>query len=71
MGRPDEAEKQQRRALQLSPSYGTAWYGLAMALAARGDRRGAAEAYRTYMKLEPSGFWSAKAKQALDQLERR
>jgi tetratricopeptide (TPR) repeat protein len=71
MGRPDEAERQQRRALQLNPGYGTGWYGLAMALTARGDKAGAAEAYRTYMRLEPSGFWAAKAKQALDQLERR
>jgi tetratricopeptide (TPR) repeat protein len=71
MGRADEAERQQRRALQLNPNYSMAWFNLAQALAARGDRVGAANAYRAFMKLEPSGFWSAKAKQSIDQLERR
>jgi tetratricopeptide (TPR) repeat protein len=71
LGRFSDAEAQQRRAIALAPSYAPGWYGLAETLAARGDRSGAATAFRRYMEIEPSGFFSAKAKQALDQLERR
>jgi tetratricopeptide (TPR) repeat protein len=71
LGRYADAEAQQRRAIAISPGHGPAWYALAEALAARGDRAGAAAAYRRYMEIEPSGFWAAKAKQALDRLERR
>jgi tetratricopeptide (TPR) repeat protein len=71
LGRYADAETQHRRAIALAPSFGPAWYGLAETLAAKGDRAGAAAAFRRYMEIEPSGFWSAKAKQALDRLERR
>ena len=71
LGRYADAEDQQRRAIALAPGHGPAWYGLAETLAARGDRPGAAAALRRFMELEPSGFWSAKAKQTLDRLERR
>jgi tetratricopeptide (TPR) repeat protein len=71
LGRYPEAEAQQRRAIAVGPGYAMAWYGLGDTLAARGDRAGAAAAYRRFMELEPSGFWSAKAKQSLDRLERR
>jgi tetratricopeptide (TPR) repeat protein len=71
LGRYAEAEAQYRRALVLDPRHGQAWYALAETLEARGDRPGAAAAFRRYMEVEPAGFWSAKAKQALDRLERR
>ncbi len=71
LGRYADAEAQQRRAIAISPDFGPAWYGLAVTLSARGDRAGASAAFRRYMEIEPSGFWSAKAKQALDQLEKR
>ncbi len=70
-GRYADAEAQQRRALAISPLFGPAWYALAETLAARGDRPAAAAAFRRYMELEPSGFFAAKAKQAIDRLERR
>ena len=70
LGRYADAEAQQRRAIALSPTFGPGWYGLGETLAARGDRAGAAAAFRRFMEIEPSGFWSAKAKQALDRLER-
>jgi tetratricopeptide (TPR) repeat protein len=71
LGRFADAEVQQRRAIFIGPGFGPGWYGLAETLLARGDRPGAAAAFRRYMEIEPSGFWSAKAKQALDRLERR
>jgi tetratricopeptide (TPR) repeat protein len=71
LGRYADAEAQHRRAITISPTFGPGWYGLAETLLARGDRPGAASAFRRYMELEPAGFWSAKAKQALDRLERR
>ena len=37
----------------------------------KGDTAGAAACFRRYMEIEPSGYWSAKAKQALDRLEGR
>jgi tetratricopeptide (TPR) repeat protein len=71
LGRYGDAEAQHRRAIAIAPAFGPAWLALADTLVARGDRSGAAAAYRRYMELEPSGFLSAKAKQALDRLERR
>jgi len=71
LGRYDDAEAQQRRAIALSPAFGPGWYGLGETLAAKGDRAGSAAAFRRYMEIEPSGFWAAKAKQTLDRLERR
>jgi tetratricopeptide (TPR) repeat protein len=71
MGRYADAEAQQRRALTIAPTYGPGWFGLAETLAVRGDRPAAAAAFRRYMELEPSGFFAAKAKQAVDRLERR
>ncbi len=70
-GRYADAEAQYRRAVALAPRFGLGWYGLAETLAARGDRAGAAAAFRHFMEIEPAGFWAAKAKQALDRLERR
>ena len=71
LGRYSDAEAQQRRAIAIAPTYALGWYGLAETLNARGDRSGAAAAFRRSMELEPSGFWAAKAKQAIDRLERR
>jgi Flp pilus assembly protein TadD len=71
LGRYGDAEAQHRRAIAIAPTFGPAWLALADTLVARGDRSGAAAAYRRYMELEPAGFLSAKAKQALDRLERR
>jgi tetratricopeptide (TPR) repeat protein len=71
LGRYADAEAQQRRAIAIAPTFGQGWFGLAETLAARGDRPGAAAAFRRYMEIEPSGFFSAKAKQAVDRLERR
>jgi tetratricopeptide (TPR) repeat protein len=71
LGRYADAESQQRRAIAIGPGFGPGWYGLAETLAARGDRPGATAAFRRYMEVEPAGYWSAKAKQAIDRLERR
>jgi tetratricopeptide (TPR) repeat protein len=71
LGRYAEAETQERRAIAVGPGYSPAWYALGEVLAARGDRPGAAAAFRRSMELEPSGFWAAKAKQNVDRLERR
>ena len=71
LGRPADAEAQYRRAIAIAPAFGPGWYGLGEALDARGDGPAAATAYRRFMELEPSGYWAAKAKQAIDRLERR
>jgi Tfp pilus assembly protein PilF len=71
LGRYADAEAQQRRAIALDPGYGPGWYALAEVLATKGDTAGAAACFRRYMEIEPSGYWSAKAKQALDRLEGR
>jgi predicted TPR repeat methyltransferase len=71
LGRYADAEAQQRRAIALDPGYGPGWFALAEVLGVTGDTAGAAACYRRYMEIEPSGYWSAKAKQALDRLEGR
>jgi tetratricopeptide (TPR) repeat protein len=70
LGRYAESEAQYRRAIAVTPDFSPAWYALAETLAARGDRAGAVATFRRYMELEPSGFFAAKAKQAIDKLER-
>ncbi|HEY6002429.1 MAG TPA: tetratricopeptide repeat protein [Anaeromyxobacter sp.] len=70
MGRLDEAVREQRRAALIDPDLAAAHYGLGSALAARGDRPGAAAAFRRYLALEPHGQWALKATQRLAELER-
>jgi tetratricopeptide (TPR) repeat protein len=65
LGRADQALLHQRRALELDPGYVPAHYGLGLALGARGDRAGAAAAYRRCIELEPAGVWAIQAAQRL------
>jgi tetratricopeptide (TPR) repeat protein len=71
LGRVEDAIRAQRRAVELDPRFGAAHYGLGMALERRGDRAGAAAAFRAYLEVEPSGYWSVKAAERIGSLERR
>jgi tetratricopeptide (TPR) repeat protein len=71
LGRVPEAITEYQRSIELAPRYGMAYFGLGVGLASQGNRAGAIAAYRSYLNLEPGGFYAARAKMALDQLERR
>lgn len=60
-GDASRALVEQRRALAIDPGLAEAHYGLGLALVAT-DPRGAAEAFRTYLRLVPNGPWSEKAR---------
>jgi tetratricopeptide (TPR) repeat protein len=67
----DAAEKSIREALKLDPAhrYPDANRLLGVILAQRGDLVGAAESFRTYLKLAPNAPEAKKAKQQLAQIE--
>jgi Tfp pilus assembly protein PilF len=71
LGRVEEAIRGQRRAIALDPKFSAAHYGLGMALERAGDRAGATAAFRRYLDLEPTGYFSVKAVERLTALERR
>jgi Tfp pilus assembly protein PilF len=71
LGRVEEAIRGQRRAIALDPKFSAAHYGLGMALERAGDRAGATAAFRRYLALEPTGYFSVKAVERLTALERR
>lgn len=71
LGRLGEAVAAQRRAIAVDARYANAHYALAAVLAKMNDHPGAVASYRRYLELEPSGLWSARAAQAISQLEAR
>src|SRR5512141_871415 len=51
-GFPKDAEREFRRALAVEPNMYAAWYDIGLLREARGDRRGAARAYRRTIALK-------------------
>ncbi len=66
----DEARKLLQQVVEKDPANARAWFALGMCLQVTGSNQKAAEAYRRYLALEPSGKFSADARLALKQLGR-
>jgi tetratricopeptide (TPR) repeat protein len=64
LNRPDEAEKSAREALLRKPDFAEAYLVLSDAYARRREYRGQLEGLDTYLKLEPNGAASERARQA-------
>ena len=66
LGRLDEAMAQQQRALEADPAFANAHYGLALIHERRGQTSRARAHFAEYLRLDPRGYWSRRARQALD-----
>ena len=66
----DLALKYQLKALEVNPEFANAYYGLALTLEKKGDKAGAAENWKEFIKRsEPGSKWAMMAKERLDALE--
>lgn len=60
----------QRKALEISPLLANGYYGLALALEALGDRKGALVCWKRYVSLSSDEIWIERAKEHIYLLER-
>jgi tetratricopeptide (TPR) repeat protein len=66
----DRSLKFQLKALEVNPEFANAYYGLALTLEKKGDKAGAAENWKEFIKRsEPGSKWALMAKERLDALE--
>ncbi len=66
----DRALKFQKKALEVNPEFANAYYGLALTLEKKGDKAGAVENWKEFIKRsEPGSKWALMAKERLDALE--
>jgi tetratricopeptide (TPR) repeat protein len=70
LGEEGAALAELTRAVELDPGLAEAWFGVAGARERRGDRPGAATAYRRYLALQAGGPWAATAQARIEALER-
>jgi tetratricopeptide (TPR) repeat protein len=68
LGQLDEAFVEQQRALAVDPSYANAHYGLALIYRDHDEYAKARAHFEEYLRLEPRGYWSRKAREALTHL---
>jgi tetratricopeptide (TPR) repeat protein len=65
---PEEARKCYERALEIEPGYADAHYNLALLYQGRGETLSAVKHWRTYLKLDPAGYWAGIARRELQRL---
>ena len=65
IGLTSESYEYQRRAIDIDPEFANAHYGLAMIYKKLGDREGAMKHWEEYLRIEPKGYFSRKAKEEL------
>jgi tetratricopeptide (TPR) repeat protein len=65
------AFEHQRKALVLDPGYASAHYGLALIAKKRGDLQAARSEWEEYLRLEPEGYFSRKAREELKAIDSR
>lgn len=56
------------KALECEPAHADAHYNVALLYQSRGDTMGAVKHWRTYLKLDPSGYWAGIARRELSRL---
>jgi tetratricopeptide (TPR) repeat protein len=64
----DKALVEQKRAIELDPSYANAHYGLALIYSAEEKHDMARAHFEKYLRLEPRGYWSRKAQDKLSRM---
>ena len=68
IGFADKAYGYQKKALDIDPGFANAHYGLALVYTKWRDREGAKKHWEEYLRIEPKGYYSRKAKEELDKL---
>ncbi len=69
MGVIDRAYEYQKRALDIDPDFANAHYGLALIYKKLGDTEKAVREYKEYLRIEPAGYYSRRAKKAIEAME--
>jgi tetratricopeptide (TPR) repeat protein len=69
MGNIDFAYEYQRKALDIDPNFANAHYGLAIIYKRHGDLEHEKEQLEDYVRLEPAGYYSRKAKKEIESLQ--
>ena len=65
----DKAYKYQRAAVEIDPNYANAHYGLALIYKKWGDGAAAKRHWREYLRIEPTGYYSRKAKSEIEGIQ--
>jgi len=65
IGLYEKAFEYQRKAIDLDPNFANAYYGLALIYKKWGDRGGAKKHWEEYLRIEPKGYFSRRAKEEL------
>ncbi len=68
MGMMDRAYEYQRMALDIDPDFANAHYGLALIYRKAGDREMAVKHFKEYIRVEPRGYYTRRAKEAIEAL---
>lgn len=68
LNQPTQAMDSYTRALEIQPDYADAHYNMALLFQARGDTMNAVRHWRTYLKLDPAGYWAGIARRELARL---
>lgn len=68
LNQPAQALESYKRALALHPDYADAHYNMALLFQGRGDTMNAVRHWRTYLKLDPTGYWAGIARRELARL---
>lgn len=65
---PDRAQAEFRRAAEVDPLLPEPHFGLGLILQGQGDKPGATEAFRSFLRLQPRGPWAQQAEEHLRRL---
>lgn len=68
MGLVGPAFEYQKKALEIDPNYANAHYGLALIYKQAGDKERARQHWEEYLRLEPTGYYSRKAREEISAL---
>ena len=68
IGITDKAYEYQRKAIDIDPNFANAHYGLALVCKKKGDTDMAKKHWEEYLRIEPAGYYSRKAKEEIKAL---
>lgn len=69
LGAVETAFRYQKNALDTDPNYANAYYGLALIYRKWGDNKSAKKYWEEYLRLEPAGYYSRRAKEAIQAID--
>ena len=69
MGDMDRAYQYQRKSIDINPNNANAHYGIALVYKELGDGEGAILHWKEYLRLQPTGYFSRKAKREIESMQ--